>query len=848
MPGINPSNPGSATTRTESRVDAAIHEDPSISLHGFLTRLIWLCVLPLVLLAAYLAIDRVRATQSERDLEATNLANTFATAIDQSLVARIEALQVLAASPLADNPSDWNELYRQAQAFPESMGSHVIFADRDMRMLFNTRVPFGTPLPSLPRPKGHGAAPRALETGKPAVGDTVFGPIANEPLVAIAVPGMREGKAAFVVLAVLESREFQDRLEQVLLPAGWSLALVDGNGVVIARRAPDGLDAATEADAAERFVVKSAVSPWSMALEIPHEVYREPMVAAAAALVVALLGATLAAVLGGTLAGRRLGKSVASLADTPAPGAPAPDITEIAAVRRLLDESMHRREAAELSQHESEQRFRVTFEQAAMGIALVAPNGRWLRVNRKLCDIVGYSREELLARTFRDITHPDDVDADFDNMGQVLAGEIDTFSREKRYLRKGGAIVWINVTVALVRRPDGTPDYFISLVEDIQRRKEAQAALKASETDLRNAQRLAGIGSWTWNLRTDRHTWSEEVYRIYGRDPSLPPAIYPEVQEYFTPDSWARLAAAVETGLAKGTPYECDAEIVRPDGTRGWITARGEATHDAGGAVVELHGTVQDITERQQAAEALRELNATLEQRVERRTAELTAANKELDSFAHAASHDLQAPLQRIDGFARILEEGYGALLDETGRNALRRTRVAARTMGDLIDDLLDLSRLTRSDMTVETVDLSALARPIAGELKEREPGRDAVFEIAPKLEVRGDRRLLAALLDNLFGNAWKYTGKHASARIELGVMHDDREPVYFVRDDGAGFDMAHATNLFAPFRRMHSASDFPGTGIGLATAQRIVQRHGGRIWAEGAVEKGATIYFTISA
>src|SRR3990172_12981876 len=260
------------------------------------------------------------------------------------------------------------------------------------------------------------------------------------------------------------------------------------------------------------------------------------------------------------------------LAETPATGAPPPDITEIATARRLLDEAAEKRATAEAARRESEQRFRATFEQAAVGIALVAPDGRWAQVNHRLCEIVGYSQDELLARTFQDITHPDDLNADIASMRQMLAGEIETYSMEKRYLHKGGAIVWINLTVALVRRPDGSPDYFISVVEDIQRRKEAEAALQAREATLREAQRLAGIGNWRWDLRTDRHAWSEEIYRIYGRDPSLPPAVYPEVQAYFPPESWARLAAAVETGLAQGTPYECDAEVVRADGTRPSIT------------------------------------------------------------------------------------------------------------------------------------------------------------------------------------------------------------------------------------------------------------------------------------
>jgi signal transduction histidine kinase len=243
----------------------------------------------------------------------------------------------------------------------------------------------------------------------------------------------------------------------------------------------------------------------------------------------------------------------------------------------------------------------------------------------------------------------------------------------------------------------------------------------------------------------------------------------------------------------------------------------------------------------------IRERNAILEQRVLARTAELQAANQELEAFTYSASHDLRAPLRGIDGFAKVLEEDYADRLDAEGKDALHRVRAAAQRMAELIDSLLSLSRLTRSDMNVEVVDLSGIARSVVDGLRADDPGRSVVFEIPPRLEVRGDKRLLAVLLENLLGNAWKFTGKHPNARIELGVTDKEGKPAYFVRDDGAGFDMAHAANLFGPFQRLHSVSDFPGTGIGLATVRRIAQRHGGRVWAEGVVERGATFYFTLT-
>ena len=240
--------------------------------------------------------------------------------------------------------------------------------------------------------------------------------------------------------------------------------------------------------------------------------------------------------------------------------------------------------------------------------------------------------------------------------------------------------------------------------------------------------------------------------------------------------------------------------------------------------------------------------HAVLEQLLCERTRELEAAHAELDAFAYSVSHDLRAPLRTIDGFARVLEEDLAGQVDEESKDALQRVRAAASKMGELIDDLLKLSRVSRSELALEPVDLGKLARGIADELAASAPGRSVVFDIAPELTVRGDRRLLVMLLEHLLKNAWKFTSAHATARIEVGVAHAGAEPVYFVRDDGAGFDPADAKRLFAPFQRLHGVAEFPGTGIGLAIVRRIVQRHGGRAWAEGAVEKGATFHFTLPA
>jgi PAS domain S-box-containing protein len=253
-----------------------------------------------------------------------------------------------------------------------------------------------------------------------------------------------------------------------------------------------------------------------------------------------------------------------------------------------------------------------------------------------------------------------------------------------------------------------------------------------------------------------------------------------------------------------------------------------------------------DITIRKQAEDKILNLNAELEQRVRERTLQLENTNKELEAFSYSVSHDLRAPLRGIDGWSQALWEDYQDQLDEQGQEYIERVRSETQRMGRLIDDMLQLSRLTRADMVRESVDLGVLAQSIVERLKTDDPHRQVEFVIQPGIIARGDSHLLEAVFINLLGNAFKFTSKREQALIEFGQTDIQGQRVFFVRDNGVGFDMSYAQKLFGAFQRMHKASEFPGTGVGLAIVQRIIRRHGGRIWAEAQVGHGATFYFTL--
>jgi PAS domain S-box-containing protein len=385
---------------------------------------------------------------------------------------------------------------------------------------------------------------------------------------------------------------------------------------------------------------------------------------------------------------------------------------------------------------------------------------------------------------------------------------------------------------------------------DVSSLKRSEERLQLSERLMVDAQGVAHLGTWDWDITQPHATWSEELYRIYG----LSPETYtPSYQAYLTmvhPEDRQRVIDATDAVFHRHVPYSHDERIYRPDGSIRYLHTWARPILDDAGRLVRLVGVCQDVTDRKTVEEELRLLNLDLERRVADRTRRLEQSLRDVEAFNAMVSHDLRAPLSVIQLSADMIETMVRKpVAAEPLVECLGRIRSSVIRMTSLVDDLLYLARVGQLPLRSAEVDLSALAREILDELARGDHQRTVELEVEPAIRCVGDPQLLRTAIENLLGNAWKYTSRVARPRIEIGTtaVQDGRRTL-FVRDNGAGFDMSQAHRLFAPFERLHHASEFPGTGVGLAAVQRIVERHGGRVWGESELGRGATFFVELPA
>jgi PAS domain S-box-containing protein len=441
--------------------------------------------------------------------------------------------------------------------------------------------------------------------------------------------------------------------------------------------------------------------------------------------------------------------------------------------------------------------------------------------------------------------HPEDLARRLSVIGRALRGEesqeLWTLGRPRPDAR------WFDVRVTPLRDETGEVIGGSLIGRDVTAKRKAESALRQSEARFRTLGLQAPVGIFEADAGGHCTFVNTRWCELTGLSPEE--ALGRVWSHALHPDDLARVAFAWDRAIERRGEFRADYRLQRPDGQDIWVSAVAAPLFDALGQPGGWLGTVMDVTERRRSEEEIRsnrdEIRA-LNDRLASRARALQSAYRELETFSYSVSHDLRTPLRAIDGFTRALEEDYGAQLDEKAHDYMDRVRRATHRMGQIIDDLLLLARLARDEVRSERVDLTALAGEVDAALRAAQPDRDVAFTAAPGLCATGDSRLLRLVLENLLDNAWKYTSRQPRARIAFGMENGAGEPVFFVRDDGAGFDMAYAGKLFGAFQRLHSSDEFPGSGIGLATVARIVQRHGGRTWAEGATGQGATFYFTL--
>lgn len=494
----------------------------------------------------------------------------------------------------------------------------------------------------------------------------------------------------------------------------------------------------------------------------------------------------------------------------------------------------------------SEENFRRSLENSPLGVRIVTIEGETIYANREILDIYGYDSIEELKRTPLKNRYTPESYAEFLIRRDKRRQNIEAPSEyEISIVRKDGEVRHLQVFRKKILW-DGEKQFQV-LYNDITERKLAEEVIRESESKFRTLFESASDAIFLvdQNIFIDCNLKTLEMFgctreQIIGQPPYR---FSPEVQ----PDGRNSTEQAQEKNntVLKGQPQFFEWKHCRYDGTLFDAEISLNFISDMGKNYIQA--ICRDITERKQTEEYLKKYREHLEELVRERTIKLESSNKELEAFSYSASHDLRAPLRSIDGFSQALLEDCEDKLDMQGKDYLIRIRAATKRMADLIEDLLQLSRLTRTEMNIEKINLTRIARSVIDELQKSHPQRHVEIKIGDGLEDTADSRLMRITLENLLGNAWKFTEKQVKAVIEFGCTEEGGKKVYFIRDNGVGFDMAYVDKLFAPFQRLHNEEEFPGTGIGLALVRRIIHRHGGKVWTEGQTDKGATFYFSLN-
>lgn len=512
-----------------------------------------------------------------------------------------------------------------------------------------------------------------------------------------------------------------------------------------------------------------------------------------------------------------------------------------------VDMDVTERKGLEAALHQTQVSLRMATENAKVAVWQSDLRTLTIRFSSAWQRLLGYEPGEVTLVALWDLVHPDDRATSARALQEHLQGRAAVYETEQRMRHADGSYRWVLSRGIVSHDPVGRPAHVFGADIDLTEHKALQEALRRSEEQYRHL--VEDITDVIYATdREGRITYMSPVAeRLFGDAPA--DVLNRHFSEFIFPEDLPAVADGFREAVA-GHPRPHDHRVVTHAGVVRWVRNHARPIEEDD-QVVGLRGVISDVTDQREAHEALRERSALLQ-----------TANQELEAFSYSVSHDLRAPLRHVQGFCEVLRQDYADRLDEGARHHIERITAGCTRMTQMIDDLLTLSRVGRHELRQESVNLSAVARDIIGALGERDAARHVTTVIAPDLRASGDSGLLRTVLENLLGNAWKYTSKRAHAHIEFGsnpaagVGHAGgsspgphratRTVAFFIRDDGAGFDPRYTERLFAPFQRLHSVTEFEGTGIGLAIVQRIIRRHGGQVWATAAVDQGATFSFTL--
>ncbi len=517
-----------------------------------------------------------------------------------------------------------------------------------------------------------------------------------------------------------------------------------------------------------------------------------------------------------------------------AAGRPIPDSSGNARRMAGIVQDITERKQAEQNLRQSEEQFRQAIEEAPIPIIMHAEDGQVLQISRGWTENTGYGPKDMDSfEAWLNRAYGAGAQAMRDHVRSLFRQEKRTMNIDFPVRTHDGSIRYWSFSASSPGILHDGRRFIVGMAVDITDRRRTEEDLRRSREDLARAQEVGSMGNWRLDVRKNELTWSDENHRIFGI-PTGTPLTYEKFLSRVHPDDQFYVDTQWHAAIA-GAPYDIEHRIIIGEDIR-WVREKAYLEYDQNGALLGGFGITQDITARKQ-----------LEEQLSSRAKELTVANRDLEAFSYSVAHDLRNPLRTIRGFAEVLIEDCSDQANRECREYLERIKRGTDRMNSIIDDMLALSKISRQEMDLVELDLSEMARLSLNELTTANPGRQIEVKIQDGLKVRADARLLSVALSNLLGNAWKFTAGTGRPCIEFGSFNKHGKRVYFIKDNGAGFDMSLAGRLFAPFQRLHSEKEFSGTGVGLAIVERAIRRHGGRIWAEGERGKGATFFFTLS-